>query len=410
MISRKLLLIPLGILLLLQSGCWSKVEVENLAIVSAVGIDRIETEDGSKWQITLEVYLPKAMAAASGEEGGGRGGGQSATWITSSVGNTLQEAANNLSSRTPRILFYAHTHCVIIGKETAQKEKLTDILPIFFGFKEFRLRNHVLISEKSAFETLSSVWELEDSLADEIKDLTDETSLRLSKAVVADLKEVADALVSSGRDVIASKLEVFETPEPVSSGEQEKQGQQNQEAQSVRLHGSAVFSGDKLAGFFDDHETRGYLFAKGDVKVTVIPLQLDTDSVFECSVRILRSTSKTSMKMQKGQPQIELKIKTEGHIEELCPGDYDVDTAFLEKIGREISHEIEKEVMASVEKAKSLKADVFGFGQSIYRKDPKYWHQIAENWRDHFPELPVKVEVETIIRRTGAVSKPFKSS
>ncbi len=406
---KNFLLVLLSVFLIFQSGCWSKIEIEDLAIVSAIGVDRIETKEGEKWRITLEVYQPKALAPTEGEGGGGKGGGKTSTWIASSFGDTLQEAANNLSSRTPRIFFYAHTHCLIIGKETAEKEKLSDILPVFFGFKEFRLRNHILISEKSAFETLTSVWELEDSLADEIKGLTDETSPRLSKAVVADLKEVGDALVSPGKDVIASRLEVFPTPEPISSGQQGEQEDKAKDVHSVRLHGSAVFSQDRLAGWFDDRETRGYLFAKGDVKVSVIPLQLDGDSVFECSIRILKNSSKISVEIKEGKPHIQVKIKTEGHLEELCPGEYEVDSDLLDRIGKEISLVVQKEVIAAVDKAKLYKADVFGFGQAVYRKDPKYWSKIKENWREHFVDVPVQVEVKTLIRRTGALNKPLKA-
>lgn len=405
---KKGMLICLTIFLILQAGCWSKVEIDDLAIVSAIGVDRIKVDEKEKWRVTIEIYRPLTMVPF----GEGGGGGQSSTGVVSSVAETIQEAINNFNSRSPRILFFAHTQFIVIGKKTAEKESLTDILPYFLGTKEIRLRNKFFISDKSAFEMLTSGWELEQDLADEIEGLAEKTRRRLSKSKVSDLREVGSALLGLGRDVITGRLEVFPTPEsPLKEeqGGQVGQGGQSGEKHSIRLNGSAVFSGDRMVGWFSELESRGYLFAKGEVEKTVIPINFDGDDVFDASVRIIKSSGKTKINIRNGLPEINIKIKAEGQIEELCAGEYKVDSDFLDELGKKTSQEVEKEVFMAIEKAKLYRADIFGFGESIYRKHPNYWRQIENDWRDYFVSLPVTVEVETYIRRTGALNQPLRS-
>ena len=79
--------ILLGLILLMMpilSGCWSRIEVNDLAFVTAAGIDKME--DG-KIRLALQVAIPRMLSAAGqGGFGGEKGIGTETVWVVSEKG------------------------------------------------------------------------------------------------------------------------------------------------------------------------------------------------------------------------------------------------------------------------------------------------------------------------------------
>ena len=137
--------------------------MENLAIVSAVGVDRVRIEERSLWKLTFEVFLPRSFGADTGQQGGGITA--PASWIVSSVGETLEDARVNFNTRTPRRILLAHSNVIVIGEETARTNSLHEIADFFIRSKDVRLRNWFLVTEGTAEDMLTAGWELEQDLA-----------------------------------------------------------------------------------------------------------------------------------------------------------------------------------------------------------------------------------------------------
>ncbi|MFD2878678.1 Ger(x)C family spore germination C-terminal domain-containing protein [Paenibacillus rhizoplanae] len=52
--------------------------------------------------------------------------------------------------------------------------------------------------------------------------------------------------------------------------------------------------------------------------------------------------------------------------------------------------------------------DIFGFGQSIYRKSPKAWERLKEGkGEDYLRTLPVHYESSVTINRIGTIDNSF---
>ena len=58
--------------MILLSGCWDRVEINDLAIVTAAAID---ATDDNQIELSLQVFIPKALGSGGGQGGGGGGGG-----------------------------------------------------------------------------------------------------------------------------------------------------------------------------------------------------------------------------------------------------------------------------------------------------------------------------------------------
>lgn len=400
---RSLLISILLISILFTSGCWGRREIENLAIISAVGIDRVEVLGQKKWQLTFEIFRPQTLGA-SGEQGGGAGE-VSPAWIVTSLGDTLEEAVNNFSSRTPRVLFFEHNRMIVIGEDTVREKNLADILSLAFRSEEVRLRTWLLIAEGQAKEVLTAGWELEEDISSELIGMIENTKYRLSKAEVCNLKDVGEALATPGKDVIAGRIGIFPTPEPTAKGPGSGQGNAKT---SVRLQGASVFSNGNFAGWFDDMETRGYLLIVGKAKSSVLSLRLGKGDEVNASVRIIKASSRITPEIVDGMPRIKVHIEVEGHLDEYSPGEFAVNSELMEHVGEKVAFDLKTDAELAVAKAQEYRADVFGFGQAFYRKYPRYWRQVEDQWRDYFINLPVEITVDVVIRRAGMFLEPIR--
>lgn len=107
-----LIAIPLILsLLFTASGCWSRKELEDMAIVSGIGIDLMP--DSDMIALTFEVILPAVMRSiASGGSGGGGAAGKDdikASLIITNTGKTYFDAERSFRCQTTKRLFLSHT-------------------------------------------------------------------------------------------------------------------------------------------------------------------------------------------------------------------------------------------------------------------------------------------------------------
>jgi spore germination protein KC len=347
--------------------------------------------------------LPRSFGADTGQQGGGITA--PASWIVSSVGETLEDARVNFNTRTPRRILLAHSNVIVIGEETARTNSLHEIADFFIRSKDVRLRNWFLVTEGTAEDMLTAGWELEQDLATELLNLIELTGQMADKVEVLNLKEVARILASPGRDMITGWVEVFQTPEKSEEGGTAAKKEQS----SIRLHGSAIFLRDRMVGRLSDLETRGYLFLVGKAIKSSIPFTLDKPREGEVSIDLVEVQSRVRPRVEEGQLIIQVEIEADGDLSELVAVGLSVDPELMEILGEKTARVIEEEAAMAVARAQEMRADIFGFGEAVRRKYPRYWKQVEGNWREHFAVLPVEIQAKVRIRRTGMITDPISS-
>lgn len=393
--KRTMALLLLVAVLVNLSGCWSRKETENLAIVSAIGLDKVDIEGQQKWRVTIQIVRPSEMGGRGGQQKG-QDSGKKPFWVASSVGQTIEDALINMKTRSPRRLFLAHTNVVVLG-ERAAREGVQEVLDFFIGERDIRLRAWVLTTKGQALDVLRAGPEMERLPIREMVGLITNTQPVASKAYVVTVKDFVNQLIAPGRDAAASRIEVFTPVEQLSSGDAEDGAQP-----TVRLAGAAVFKKDRLAGWMGDQETRGFLYVINKAEGGVIPLESDKQGEENTSFMMTRSRCRITPKIQDGRVTFNLDIKTEGDLEEVPCGVINPKKIdFLEK-------KVSRKIKASVEEAIRLnqqehQADIFGFGQRLYQKFPQVWKAIEKDWDDIYPTVEVSVKVSAMIRRTGMI-------
>ena len=82
----------------------------------------------------------------------------------------------------------------------------------------------------------------------------------------------------------------------------------------------------------------------------------------------------------------------------------------INKIEKTWSKSLKKDLSKVVKKVQSkYKADIFGFGNLIYKNDPKTWEKLEKEWNSkYFPNLNVKIKTNLKISATGSLVKTIK--
>ncbi len=373
-------------------GCWSRKEIEDLAVVTMIGLDRITEQGVDKWRYTARIMQPKAGQGGQGgnqQSNGAPQGGKEL--LLTGTGLTMQEAARNTGLRSPRYIFMSFVSTIVVG-ERAAREGVSEIAEIRGRYRDFRPRTYIAVTNGEAFDVLQSCPEVSDTLYEEIEGLADHKAERIGVACSMDWNYFVQNLLGPDRDAVAPRITTVQPKEDPANGVR----------QAAFLQGNAVFRGDKLAGWLNEEETLGYILAVGDLNNAIIPITLvEGDKRVAYLVGRFRSTIEPVVGA--GKVSFRLKVKTWGEVDETH--NIRVNDDSLQWVEAAAADKIRGVVLKAIDKTKELNADVIGFSQELHRTNLEAWGDYRPAWRDNFRKAEIEVEVECKVTRTGRLGK-----
>ncbi|MBP8640830.1 MAG: Ger(x)C family spore germination protein [Oscillospiraceae bacterium] len=379
---RAALLILCVIVILNLCSCWSRRELNTLAIVLATALDTGERADTI--QLTAQIVKPgeiKSNSSSSDDQA------QKAYANIENSGESVISALNNFSHITNRSMYFSHNRVLIFSSELAKNDVVAGLDAFTRNF-ETRMNVYILISKGRASEILNEAVELEKIPANHLAELLEKQRTN-SETVIVTLRDFSIAMLSDSKAPVAAMVEMY-----LANGRKK-----------ARLEGTAVFKQGKMVGELDVTQTRGLLWATGDTKKSTITLD-----VFGGKVDVLIAHSNGSMKPTKGEDgsiRMKLKIDADGSVESNETGEDLSSVDSIEMLTVKAQESIRADIENAIKQARYLSADVFGFGEAIRGDFPKDWEKIKKNWDKEFSKLEYDIEIDIKIDRTGGLSKPI---
>jgi len=397
-------------LIFILPGCWDRREIEELAIINAVGVDIVEFKGQELFRISYIVMRPGIVKSGGGQAGGGGGGGggggsgsaaQHAYYLVSATGKTILDASRNLSARLARYQFVPPIMVIIIGERLAQKGA-KNYLDIFERHKDFRLRTLVFVVKGEALDALTAQTEFEASLADEIRGIANNSQPFFSKGYQNDLLDVLRNMTREGKDSLIGRLEVTAPPENEILSDKQKEAVGRPE-KAIVLSGAAVLKAGKLVGFLTNDEARGFLFVTGKARRGAIPMEQEHGD--KVSIAMQHTKSSITYEVKGGKLKFKVDIKVIGDLLEHEGNEPVANPEWVKVFEKGLAKEVKNLAEHTIDKAQhKFKADIFGFGETLYRTDPKLWKEIKQKWREeYYPQAEVEVSVKAQIRTTGQI-------
>lgn len=387
--KRTSILIVCLLILLILPGCWNQRELNTLAIVQAVGIDKTKDDEII---LTVQILIPSAIkGGAASSQGGGGGKG---VWTLTTRGETVFDAFRNATLETERKLYMPHNKVIVIGEEAA-KSGIGPLIDFLHRDHETRHLVKVFIAHGQAKDILEGEHEQEKIPAEAIEGLAEviTASSKIPKRNFFDLVITLDSKTSD--PVLPSINITVET-------------KNNQEKKIVSLAKTAIFKKDNLIGWFNEIETRGLLWILGEVKSGIIVVDSPEDENQKVSLEIINASGKVIPKItEDGDLKVIIEVEEEGNLaEQMSQVELTTPENFKELESRQTTA-IEEEIIAAVVKAQAWGVDIFKFGEAFHQNFPDEWPELEENWEKKISEITVDVVIDAKLRRNGITSTPI---
>ncbi|TMU87243.1 Ger(x)C family spore germination protein [Bacillus sp. BHET2] len=372
---------------LLLSGCWNSRELDEIGIAVALGIDK----SGDKILISVQLVNPGEISSKHS------GGAKAPIVIYQETGDTVFEALRKMTKTVPLKTFFPHLRMLVIGENLA-KEGIATSMDLLARDQEFRPDFYVVIAkDHEAHQVLKMLVPVEKITAQNLFKKLETSSSVWAPTVALTFGELLDEFISPGKQAVVTGVQIVGDPEV---GKYTSNLQSADPPVRLQYTDTAIFKDDKLHGWLNEPESKGYNYIVGNVKSTVVNVPCSEGG--KVSIEILKTKAKVLATFSKGNPSIDVNLEATGNVGEVqCDMDFKK-TKTIEDLEKKVERDIKDKMMQSIKTAQeSYRVDIFGFGDVIHRENYRYWNKNKKEWDEHFAELPVHVNVKTNIRQTG---------
>lgn len=375
---KKIKLLMLLLPIFLFTGCFNYRELNEIAIASALGLDK--TSDG--YIVTIQVMNTKKAS----ETGTSNDQPKFITFTTSGV--TLQDAIRKSILDSSRRIYPNHVQTLIIGEDLA-KSGISDVLDMFFRSVEFRKQTSVLIAKDSTAEdVLNIVTPLESLNSKNIKDGLSVDSKYLGIGDNVSFEDLVGTFIDSNKEIVLPSVSITGT-----KSEGEKIENIETADPSVRLIESslAVFKDDHLVGFLDNKQSIDLNFVRNKINNTILTYECGDNKYLSSEIM----SNKTSIEFSESPLKAHIKINGILNINEItCDIDLE-DPVVIDEIEADLEEELKNDVYNTIKYIiEEYNSDVFGFRDFLYKNKTKYYKEIKDDWYDSiFPNMDIDVDV-----------------
>lgn len=380
---KKIVLIIITLfILLISSGCYNYKEINNMAIVSSIGIDKDNKND--KYIVSAQIMNSKESENSE----------DSQITVYTKEGDTVHEALRNITLKSPRKLYGNHLSKIVLSEEVA-KEGIDNILDTFNRVTE--VRNEFIITivkEDKASDVLKVLTTTESIPAEYVKlslKIADETSgltyaTKLDEFISLYLKKGIDPVVPvlkiDKKEKKGTTINNITTTNPISK---------------IVIEDLAVTNKGKLETYLKNEEVIGYNFLRNQIQKMIIPVKCDDENNY-ASISILKNKTKSSAEKKDNKYIINFNINSEAIITEYnCKKDL-TDEKVIKELEKDTEKKIKRYIKKSLNKQKETKGKFLGLERIIYLDYPKYKNE----------DYSVKYNVNVNLVRKGEIRNSIK--
>ncbi len=369
-------------ILLISSGCYNYKEINNMAIVSSIGIDKDNKND--KYIVSAQIMNSKESENSE----------DSQITVYTKEGNTVHEALRNITLKSPRKLYGNHLSKIVLSEEVA-KEGIDNILDTFNRVTE--VRNEFIITivkEDKASDVLKVLTTTESIPAEYVKlslKIADETSgltyaTKLDEFISLYLKKGIDPVVPvlkiDKKEKKGTTINNITTTNPISK---------------IVIEDLAVTNKGKLETYLKNEEVIGYNFLRNQIQKMIIPVKCDDENNY-ASISILKNKTKSNATKKNNKYIINFNINSEAIITEYnCKKDL-TDEKVIKELEKDTEKKIKRYIKKSLNKQKETKGKFLGLERIIYLDYPKYKNE----------DYSVKYNVNVNLVRKGEIRNSIK--
>lgn len=361
------------------TGCWDRREVNDMAIVIAMAMDK---EEDGRYRLSIQVPLVSSLGAQSG--GGGGTSGDKSYYVDSAVGKTIREANGLIQARMSREIYYSHHRMIVIGEKLA-KEGMSDVLDIVARFPENRLTAYIVMTKGKGIELLTAQPQFERFSGEAMRELVKMGGITVT------LKDMAQMLSTPGIDAILPVLESVDSHPKGKSKE-------------IEATGVGMFREGKLVAISKAESLAGLrLFQKNYTPFSVV-LTLNKHERLTVQFSHGRATIKPSIR--KGHIHYNIRLNASAEVvENMSKLDLEKEKNIKMLQNKLVAH-INSGLKYTMGTIQKNRADIIGLGIALSRNYPREWtEQYRNRWNQELPHITYELHTKVYMANFGQTTK-----
>lgn len=395
MMRRAALVFLIAAVIFGTTGCWDAIDVNELAIITSIAVERGEH---AKFKLYVEGLNPTELVT-------GKSTGFTPSFVYGFEGNSATEIMNKMNIALSRRTFYAHMRVLVLDEELVRTGDIA-FIDLLDRFHETREDFYVVIARDVPASTILKI----------ASPVLRSPSLKLFRQIDSfekdwlgdsntTFRDFMKALTSPGREAIALGVTA---QGDIKIGESVDNNKYLRPKSVVRFSGAGVLRNEKLIGYISLDDFRNSLMVQNRGTKTTLVVPCDRNKVMHLD--LYHTKSKVKIDVKNGKPHILIKLNVESRLN----GTQCYDDLTKMKTYTDIERKTEKRIKTHIEDTiktmqKTVQADIFGFGEDMYRQHYKQFKKWEKDWDKHFAEADVDVQVKVKLRRTGVRNKTFRA-
>lgn len=383
--------ILLLICVFLVCGCSNYRELDDLAIITAIAIDKSDNE----------MYELSFLIANSPQSETSVKEGQATTTVYSGKGKTLTQAANSVDSKSPKALYYGHINVAIISEDIAREGFLT-VADWLLRSPETRKQFYLMQAKDTKAKNILKIVEpLQVMPSQSISSLIESNISSQSITATISYSPFIERVLVKGYDPILPSISISGE---VSKGSSEKNLEKTEPTTYLKLDDTAIFREDKFVGYVGRSDSQSINILNNVANEVKINFKYEGNDVVFSSDEIGSKITNVSFN------HFKVKIKGSGYVSEVN-GKIDLeDSAVVKKLEKSLEKSLNKQLNRTLNKLQNeFKCDVIGFGNKLYGIYPKKWEKIENKWNDeYYPKLKVDISSDLTIESSGSLNRTIE--
>ncbi|REJ09026.1 Ger(x)C family spore germination protein [Halobacillus trueperi] len=371
------IILPGLIMLLLLTGCWDIKEIEDVGIITGVGLD-VNEENDELTMINQYVVPGKIPTQQDSSQ-------QSTPFQNIALsGKSFFEIIRNNSLESNRPPNYTHLKSIVTSTTMLEKERADEVIDLFIRDHEFRRTTPVFLTREPVLDVLNTESEKEIFPAIQIKSLSENYQINNTNPNNLTIGDMSQSI---------SEKKSFLIP-----GITLEEGR-------IKLSGAGIIEAESsnYVGWIDTKDIEGVRYIYNKVQGGFI--YLDEKVIDDGPVVLEIKDSKTKYKTKVNKDQLEMTVQV--HISSVLAEDWGIGRKVFQKGWKkeleEAANQVNEEKMERVLNLaqQEYQIDFLNLSKWVQIHEPAYWKKHEKEWSEIFTDMKIKVEVKTKITDFG---------
>ncbi|EEM68673.1 MULTISPECIES: Ger(x)C family spore germination protein [Bacillus cereus group] len=383
---KKFIILAISCLLLsIVCGHFNRNELNEIAIVYAVGIDKSE----KGYKISMQIINPKLTENSSNE--------QPPVIVYQDEAKSIGKAIEKVSKKISREIHLSQIQLILIGETLIKNKGIEAVLNYVLRDPKMASVVDILVTKDiEAAQALQVASPLEDIPINEVVKILKNTAENWGSHQRMFPTQLKAEFISEGKEAAISTLKIIGDSK---NGKNQNTFKKLSPNSYLALSGLTIFRGNKPVGWLNDNLSRTYYSLKGALKTTYFDAPCSKKEEF--GLRILKNKTAIKGHLKNGVPYFQITVRFIGDLNEFnCEMDVS-NPKVVKKLELKMEKEIKRNVESLLQTSKKLKSDVIGFGETLMIYDNSNWKKIKSNWNKIYPISQFDIDIQILIRNQG---------